>query len=502
MSAYLLGIDIGTSACKVMLCDKYKAQVYLADGQYNTYRFEKGWVEQNPDEWWSVLCETIRKVLHESHVDPSDIRAIGVAGQSWSAIPVNKEGSVLYNTPIWMDTRSAEICDETIRKFGSDQIFEVSGNPFQPTYTTPKILWLKKYKPDIYKETHKILQSNSFIVYKMTGVYSQDMSQAYGLHCFNMREGRIDTDMCEAFGIKPDLIPDLYHCHQVVGTVTKKASNETGLSAGTPVVAGGLDAACATLGAGVMEDGQTQVQGGQAGGMSICIADYHAVKELILSPHVIPNRWLLQGGTVGGAGVLKWFETEFCLHERTRALERKCSSFQIMNEEAEQVSPGSDGLVFLPYMSGERSPIWDDQAKGVFYGVDFSKTRAHFIRACMEGVAYSLLHNLVVAKNAGVEASTLYSVGGAANSSVWNQIKADITGKEVVVADTTGGTSLGAIMLAGVGTGMYKDFAEAVQIHSSLGASFYPNSGNREVYKSGYETYLALYPHLKEIMHK
>ena len=306
--------------------------------------------------------------------------------------------------------------------------------------------------------------------------------------------------MAEEIGIPFEFLPPIVPCHQVVGMVTEKAAKETGLSVGTPVVAGGLDAACGTLGAGVIHEGETQEQGGQAGGMSICIKEYAADPRLILGYHVVPDKWLLQGGTTGGGGVMRWLEQEFGNYERSVALEKGKTSLHQYNEEAEKVAAGSDGMVFLPYMAGERSPIWDPDAKGVFYVLDFSKTKGHLIRSCMEGVAYSLKHNLDIAEHVGANVKELLAVGGSANSALWMQIKSDITGKPLAVPFSDTATTLGAALLAGVGVGLYQDFEDAVSQTVKITRRYEPNLENHAVYQKNYETYLALYDNLKELM--
>lgn len=502
MKKYLLGIDIGTSACKVAIFDKNGNVISTANGGYEVYYPQPGWAEQNPEEWWTAVCSAIKDALAKATIDPEEIAGVGIDGQSWSAIAVDKEGNVLTNTPIWMDTRAKDICDELNEKIGADQIFELSGNSLQPSYTTAKIIWYQRNMPEVYKNIYKILQSNSFIAMKLTGNMTQDVSQGYGLHCFDMRTGTWDAKMCETLGIPMEMLPDIYACHEVVGTVTEKASKECGLAVGTPVVAGGLDAACGTLGTGVIHNGETQEQGGQAGGMSICTDTYKADARLILSYHVVPDCWLLQGGTTGGGGVMRWLEREFADFERIEGERVGKSSLQLFNEEAEKVAPGSDGLVFLPYMAGERSPIWDPDAKGVFYGLDFSKTKAHFIRAAMEGVAYSLKHNLEIAKEAGADVSVLRAMGGSANSLLWTQIKSDITGKPIVVPSSDTATTLGAVILAGVGVGMYRDFEEAVGLTVENKRSHEPNLEHAEAYEKNYQIYLELYQNLKGTMKK
>nr|WP_294679401.1 xylulokinase [uncultured Blautia sp.] len=497
---YLIGIDIGTSACKVAIFERSGSVVAAASGDYPVYYPEEGWAEQNPEEWWDAVCRAVRKVIVNSGIQAEQIAGIGIDGQSWSAIAVDKAGNVLTNTPIWMDTRAQSICDRLNQEIGADNIFQVAGNSLQPSYTTAKILWYKENLPEIYGKIYKILQSNSYIAYKLTGAMTQDISQGYGLHCFDMRTGQWDDRMCERLGIPREFLPEICASDQVVGTVTGKAAEESGLAEGTPVVAGGLDAACGTLGAGVIHPGETQEQGGQAGGMSICIDEYKADPRLILGYHVVPGQWLLQGGTTGGGGVMRWFEHEFADYERVMAKDKGESSLDQLNEIAEKVAPGSDGVVFLPYMSGERSPIWNPHAKGVFYGLDFAKTKGHMVRACMEGVALSLKHNLDVAKEAGAEVEVLRAMGGSANSILWTQIKSDITGKEVVVPSSDTATTLGAAILAGIGVGMYRDYDEAISLTVKETRRHKPDLSNREVYDKTYETYLNLYKSLESMM--
>lgn len=499
---YLIGIDIGTSACKVALFDRGGHVLAAANGEYPVYYPEEGWAEQNPEEWWSAVCEAVRQVIRKADIRPEEIAGVGIDGQSWSAIAIDKGGKVLANTPIWMDTRAQSICDRLNEEIGEEEIFRIAGNSLQPSYTTAKILWYKENLPEVYSKIDKILQSNSFIAFKLTGQVSQDLSQGYGLHCFDMRKGKWDEAMCKKLGIPMSFLPEIVSCDHVVGTVTKKAAEECGLAVGTPVVAGGLDAACGTLGAGVIHPGETQEQGGQAGGMSICLDEYKADPCLILGFHVVPDKWLLQGGTTGGGGVMRWFEREFADYERLMKEQTGVSSLNQLNEIAEKVKSGCDGLVFLPYMAGERSPIWNPYAKGVFYGLDFSKTKGHMVRACMEGVALSLRHNLEVAEAAGARANVLCAMGGSANSFLWTQIKADITGKKIVVPASDTATTLGAAILAGVGTGFYQDYEEAVEETVTVTRTHEPNPANKAVYDQSYDTYLELYRSLSGMMTK
>ena len=489
MKELLLGIDIGTSACKVAVFDAGGHVLAQANRPYSVYYPHPGWAEQDADEWWAAVCEGIREVLAAPNVCASDISAIGIDGQSWSAIPVDRAGNALARTPIWMDTRSREICERYKKQLGEETVFQIAGNDFLPSYSAPKMIWFRENRPEIYREARCFMQSNSYIAMKLTGKASQDLSQLYGLQFFNLHKMELDESLASEFGIDPDLIPDRYACDAVVGTVTEAASARTGLLSGTPVVAGGLDAACGTLGAGVYLPGQTQEQGGQAGGMSICMDRAIAHKALILSPHVVPGMYLLQGGTVGGGGALKWFRQEL----------GNGMSFDELTAEAAKIPAGSEGVVFLPYMAGERSPIWNPDAKGVFYGLGYDKTRAHMIRAVLEGVAFALEHNLRVASEAGAEVSDMNAMGGASNSALWTQIKADVTGKVIHVPGSDTATTLGAAILAGVGSGIYGSYREAVERTVSVKKTYTPDPEKHAVYQKNMELYLALYRNLESI---
>lgn len=499
MGRYLLGIDIGTSACKITVFDENGQVMANESGAYPVYYPQSGWAEQNPQEWWEAVCLTIRKVLDRGNISSKEIEGVGVDGQSWSSVFIDREGSVLSNTPIWMDTRAEDLCNRLKVQMGEERIFKLCGNPLEPCYTTPKILWYRKNNPELFKQVDKVLQSNSFIVMKLTGQISQDLSQGYGLHCFDMHKGQWDDEMCRLLGIEKDILPDIYPCHQVAGKVSRQAAAACGLTEGTPVVAGGLDAACGTLGAGVIHSGETQEQGGQAGGMSICTDSYQTDRRLILSFHVVPGMWLLQGGTTGGGGVMRWLEQEFGDYERVQEDSIGKSSLEQFNDLAVKVPAGSGGMVFLPYMAGERSPVWDSKAKGMYYGLDFTKTKGHFIRSAMEGVAFSLKHNLDVAYEAGAAVKELFAVGGSANSVLWTQIKADVTGKPIFVPASDTATTLGAAILAGVGTGFYKDFDEAVKKTVRITRSHVPDRENHGVYEKNYEVYRGLYERLREL---
>lgn len=498
----LLGIDIGTSACKVSLTRRDGKIISDASETYAVYYPKAGYAEQDPDEWWKAVCSSVKRCIEASGCSPSDIAGIGIDGQSWSAIPVDRDGNVLTRTPIWMDHRSETQCEDIRRRVGEDVLFGLCGNPLTSPYTTGKILWFRDEMPDVYAHTYKILQSNSFIAYRLTGVLSHDVSQGYGIHGFDMKKGVWNEDVLQKIGIPSGVLPDLYSCHSIIGRVTEKAAGECGLISGIPVVAGGVDSACAALGSGALNNGETQEQGGQSGGMSVSTDEFRSDPRLILCSHVVPGKWLLQGGTTGGGGVMRWITREFAAYEREHSAEIGKGAMAQLDDMAAGVSAGSDGLVFLPYMAGERTPIWDSKAKGVFYGMDFSKTKGHFVRAAMEGVAFSLRHNLETAESAGASVSLLRATGGSANSRLWTQMKADITGKPITVPGSDNSTNLGAALLAGVGVGLYNSFDEAVSEAVRVTRRHDPDPAVKEAYDKNYGIYLELYEKLKDTMHK
>lgn len=496
----LLAIDIGTSGCKLTLfCEDGTPAAFETEG-YPLYTPQPGFVEQDAEAWWAAVCLACRRLLEKSAVPASKIAAVGIDGQSWSAIPIDRDGNVLCRTPIWMDTRAKDLCREYEARIGADAIFRVSGNPFSPSYTLPKILYFMHHEPELVRNAAFFLQSNSFIAYRLTGSVSQDLSQSYGWHNFDQRRMRYDEDLTRVFGIDRRFLLDMVPPQTIVGTVTKKAAALTGLLAGTPVSAGGLDAACSTLGVGVTAPGQTQEQGGQAGGMSICVDSPVAHPALILSPHVVPGLWLLQGGTAAGGGSLKWFAGQFGARENGELIAGGADLYRKLSSEAESACPGSGGMVFLPYLNGERSPLWDADARGAYFGVRLKSKHADFVRATMEGVAFSLRHNLELAEKAGAPVSELRATGGSANSLVWTQIKADVTGLPMVVPASDTASACGAAILAGVGVGLYPSAAEAAKRIVKIRRTQQPDTALRPVYDACYSVYRRLYDSTKELM--
>lgn len=488
-NALLLGIDIGTSSTKVSAFNLSGVEVASATREYEFLTPRPGFVEQSPDTWWEATQDACKEVT--SVIDPSKISGIGVAGQSWATVFVDTEGKVLANSPLWMDTRAAEICARVGDRLGLDQIFSVSGNPFSPTYSTPKLLWFMQEQPDLVAQAESVLQSNSFIVFRLTDRRVQDISMTYGLQFADIRDGSYNEELARGLGVDLNLFPEVVACDHVVGFVTAQAASLTGLTEGTPVVAGGLDAACGALGAGVFRPSQCQEQGGQAGGISVATDTLIADPSLICSHHVVPGLWLLQGGTSAGGAALRWAAAEIG-HPDT--------PFSEIDDDAVKCGPVPGGIVFLPYLAGERSPIWDPDAKGVFFGLTLASTRSQMLRAVMEGVAFSLKDNVIAMKKAGAQFGQVFSIGGASLSRLWTQIKCDVTGLDISVPTTKSATPLGAALLAGVGTGVYEDYAQAVEATQSISRMQTPDPENQSIYAEGFSIYQDLYRSLAGLM--
>jgi xylulokinase len=496
-----LGVDIGTSGCRAVAfaADDGRA-LAVAERSYPVLTPAPGWVEQDANDWVRGALETLGELAASRAFAPSDVRGIGVDGQSWACVPVAEDGTILANTPIWMDTRSQELCDEVLSTVPASEVLSLAGNRLSPSYTTAKVLWFARHRPDVHARARWFLQSNSLIVLALTGVASQDHSQGYGLHFIDVATGRPDTAMAARLGLDPTRFPDPVEPSSVVGGLTPRAARSTGLLAGTPVVAGGLDAACGTLGAGVFRPGQAQEQGGQAGGMSIAMSAPLADERLILSRHVVAGSWLLQGGTVAGSASLAWLARVVGEAERRAADASGSGEYEEVSALAATAAIGSGGLVFLPYLSGERSPLWDADARGAFVGLTLATGRAELYRAVMEGVAFALRHNLEVAASAGAEAAELLAIGGATRSPTWMQIKADITRRPVAVAAGDVATPLGAAMLAAFGTGE-ADIPTLVGRWVRRGPTYIPDTTAADAYDTLYRTYAGLYPALAKSMH-
>jgi xylulokinase len=504
--AYIVGVDVGTSSTKTALWRADGVLMAEAVEEYPLHRPCPSWAEMNAMDWWNAACQTIQRVLVQSGINKDDIAGVGVDGLGWALVPVNAAGEPLYPAMIWLDRR-AEAEAAWLRALPeADELVDLVANPLDAAYITPKILWLKKYEPAVFSATHKFLTSSGFIVQRLTDEFSCDYTQAYGYHFFDIRHERWDEGAADLMNIPLSKMPPLYQSCQLVGRVTSCAALATGLAPGTPVIVGGLDASIGSFGAGVARLGQTVDQGGQAGGIALSVDQVIVEPRLIFSHHVVPGQYLFQAGTVGG-GSLGWFRDTLGQWESNAAKLVKRSVYSLMSTEVEDTPPGAHGLIFLPYMAGERSPIWNSEARGVFFGLSYKTTRADILRALMEGCAFAVYHNVRVAEEKKARIQEWIGIGGAARSDVWCQIKADVTNRPFTLARRPdggeGGHTLGLAVMVAQAVGLCDDMVACIEKFLPERRVFQPSPERHAMYEDLFQLYLTLsdnlQPHFKQL---
>jgi len=450
------------------------------------------WAEIDGDTWWQAVCETIRAVLATSGVDPSSIVGIGVDAVSWTLIPVDRAGDPLYSAMIWLDRRAEQETSWLKSLPEAESLVNMNANPLDAAYITPKLVWLKRNQPRIFNSAYKFLEATGFIVSRFTGAFVCDHTQAYGYHFFDIRNEKWDESAAQVIGIPIEKMPRLCGSTEIIGVVTERAAEQTGLKPGIPVIAGCLDAAVGALGSGVVKPGQTNEQGGQAGGVGISLDHVLVEPRLIFSHHVIPGQYLLQAGTVGG-GSLSWFRDQLGQPEVSAANLIGQNPFEIFSRQVETSKPGANGLLFLPYMAGERTPLWSSLPRGVFFGLTYSTSRADMLRAIMEGCVFAVYDNLQIAEEHGVRINEFLGSGGATHSAVWCQIKADIYGKPFILARRAdggeGGHDLGLFALTACGVGLCNDIGTCVSDLLPIRQVFEPSVANHALYEELFAVY-------------
>ena len=491
-SQFILTVDVGTSSTKTSMWTDTGQLVAHATSAYDLQRPEPLWAEIDGDIWWQAVCETIRTVLTTSEVDSASIAGIGVDGVGWTLIPVDRTGEPLHPAMIWLDRRAEQEINWLKSLPEAERLVNLDANPLDAAYITPKLLWLKKNRSGIFDAAHKFLDATGFIVSRFTGEFVCDYTQAYGYHFFDIRNEKWDQHAAQVIGVPLEKMPQLVGSTEIIGAVTEKAAQQTRLKAGTPLIAGCLDAAVGALGSGVTKPGQTNEQGGQAGGVGISLDHVLVEPRLIFSHHVIPGQYLLQAGTVGG-GSLGWFRDQLGHPEVDTANLLGLSPFELFSQQVEKSKPGANGLIFLPYMAGERTPLWSSIARGVFFGLSYKTTRADILRAIMEGCAFAVYDNLQIAAEHGVTVDEFLGSGGATQSAVWCQIKADVYGKPFIVARRAdsgeGGHSLGLFALTAYGVGLSNNIGTCVSDLLPTRQVFEPSMENHALYQELFMIY-------------
>ncbi len=488
---YILTVDVGTSSTKTAVWNSTGTVLAEALAAYALHRPEPLWAEIDANIWWQAVCDTIRQVLAQADVNPHDVAGVGVDAVSWTLIPVDEAANPLAPAMIWLDRRAEE---ETAWLNGlpeAHHFVNLVANPIDAAYITPKLVWLRQNHPQIFATAYKFLEATGFIVACFTGQFVCDYTQAYGYHFFDIRNERWDEDAAATIGVPLAKMPRLCPSSEIVGAVTAKAAGETGLRAGIPVLAGCLDAVAGALGSGVTRSGQTNEQGGQAGGLGISLDRVVVEPRLIFSHYVLPQQYLLAAGTVGG-GSLGWFRDQLGQVETAVSPLIQQNPFELFSQQASQSPPGANGLIFLPYMAGERTPLWSSVARGVFFGLSYNTSRADMLRAIMEGCAFAVYDNLQVAAEHGVTVDEYLGAGGATQSAVWCQIKADVYGRPFIVAQRADGGE------GGHGLGLFALTAHAVGLADDIGDCVNNLLPRRRVYEPSPQTH-ALYQELFQV---
>lgn len=499
-----LTADIGTSGTSVAIFDTSGKCLGSFYREHTLHIPKPHYVEENPEDWWNSTVVGIRQVLSQSGVSPSDIIACAFSGLAPDVVAVSKSGEVLRPAIIWMDRRAVAESEELSKTLGYDNILAVSGNVPDPYYGFPKMMWLQRNEPHIFKRTYKILQAKDYILYKMTGQFVVDYSYAGLISVvFDIRKRRWREDFLEAVKFPVEKLPDLKACDEVIGEVTSEAARVTGLKEGTPVVAGAFDGVSSALGCGVVEDGESCYMYGTSGCWFIVHSTPKFDGRLINVPYAAysDKKYSSFGGMATCGAMLRWFRDNFGHVEKSTAEAVGISAYQVMDIEAERVPPGSDGLVVLPYFMGERTPIWDPRARGVFFGLTLYHGRGHVIRALMEAVGYSLYHHIEIVRELGIPfKEEIIAVDGGAKSRLWRQILTDITNIPQLYIPHTYGACMGDAVIAGVGVGEFKEY-EVIKDWLVVSERHKPDPNAHFTYMKRYEVYRKLYESVKANYH-
>jgi xylulokinase len=490
----LLGIDLSTTGAKALLIDPDGRVVSSATTPLSLSTPHLLWSEQEPREWWTATTNSITQALATANASGEDVLAIGLTGQMHGLVLLDAEGEVLRPAILWNDQRCGAECDEIRARISRAELIQITGNDALTGFTAPKILWVETHEPEIYRRARHVLLPKDYIRYKLTGTLAMDKADGSGTMLFDLRKRTWSSQILNALNISPDWLPQTFEGHEITGEVTREAGGLTGLRPGTPVVAGGGDQSAQAIGVGVVHPGTIAVTLGTSGVV------FAATESALIEPegrlhafcHAVANRWHLMGVMLSAAGSLQWYRDKL-------ACDR---SFAELVEEAAAVPAGSEGLIFLPYLSGERTPHPDPLARGAWIGLTTRHGQAHLTRSILEGVAFGIKDMFCLMRDAGLGAIEEVRVsGGGAKSLLWRQVLADVLDAELVTVNTTEGAAFGAALLAGVGAGVWSNVDAACASTVSISDRVSPNRETTKLYDSTYEQYQRLYPILKPIFH-
>jgi xylulokinase len=492
---YFLGIDVSTTATKALLIDSSGTVLAVWATEYSFETPRPLWSEQHPDLWWDGTQKSIRAVLEMSGVDAAQIGGIGLTGQMHGLVLLDETGNVLRPSILWNDQRTQAQCDEIHRRVGRERFIQITGNVALTGFTAPKILWVKENEPEVYSRVAHVLLPKDFVRYKLTGAFAMDKADGAGTVLMDLKKRDWSNEVLSVLEIPRVWMPPLFEGTDITGTITPEAAAATGLAAGTPVMAGGGDQAAQAVGVGAVREGVIALTLGTSGVV------FATTGGAIIEPegrlhafcHSVPGQWHLMGVMLSAAGSLRWFRDTFAAG----------TSYDDLLAPAANIQAGADGLLFLPYLTGERTPYPDPLARSAFVGLTIRHGMAHCTRAVLEGVAFGLRDSFELMKAVGLAQIDQVRVsGGGARSLLWRQILADVFDSELVTVNTTEGAAYGAALLAGVGAGHWSDVGSACESVIEITGRTVPYGATTSVYRQIYPLYQELYPALKPSFEK
>ncbi len=498
---YLLGIDLGTSGVKSLVLAEDGTVAGTATIGLSARSPHPGWSEQDPAEWWEATRASVRAALASTGISPASIAGIGISGQMHGAVLLDDRGAVLRPCILWNDQRSAPQCDEITRRVGGRaRLLELVANPALAGFTAPKLLWVRENEPDVWDRVAKVLLPKDYLVYRLTGKLGTEVSDAAGTLLLDVRRRAWSADMLRLLDLPDTLVPVCRESSDIVGGVTPEAAEACGLAAGTAVVAGGADNACAAVGTGVIAPGGLMSSLGTSGTLLAPTAAPEVDPEGRAHTfcHAVPGTWYVMGVMLAAGGALRWCRDTMCQEDIVRAEREGRDVYDLMMEEAATVPAGAEGLIFLPYLSGERTPHGDPHARGVFCGLTVRHLKRHLVRAVVEGVTFGLRDSLEIIRALGLPANRVYATGGGARSLFWRQVQADVFGVPVLAEGGGEGPALGAALLAGAGVRVFS-LADGVARSVRPGPPVTPQAAPSAVYDRLYPLYDRIYPALREI---
>ena len=497
---YLIGVDVGTSGTKTVVFDQAGIPVASKTAEYPLYQPQNGWAEQNPLHWWDAVVTTLRAAIEESGIEKTDVSGIGLSGQMHGLVMLDENGDVLRNSIIWCDGRTTKQCGEITERVGAGRLIEITANPALPGFTASKILWVRENEPEVYGKCRHILLPKDYIRYKLTGTFATEVSDASGMNLMDIPNRCWSDEILSVLEIDRLLLADMHESYEITGKLTKDAAALTGLAAGTPVVGGAGDNAAAAIGTGVVESGRAFTTIGTSG-VIFAHSDAATIDpagRVHTFCAAVPGAWTVMSCTLSAGGSLQWFRNNFCHAESQTAAQMEVDPYELMTRQAEQVPIGANRLLFLPFLMGERSPLLNADARGVFFGLSGMHTKRDLLRAIMEGVVYSQRECLDVLREMGISFREMLATGGGGKSPFWRQMLADNYGCPVVTVKNAEGPALGAAILAGVGSGIYESIPSACRQILSFNEAQRPDQSSAKSYTPYFSLYKQVYQSLKK----